>query len=1287
VPCEFGAAHISQMLADVSVANGGVDDAHALSFAGQGSKCHGATSSAAEGLARVGLPHAREQWRTPQLVQPCTPAAQPAAADGVPVVLRQVDNSARGDRLVVDPGLAEQLQRDFEAGVHLPKVADAAVERAKVPQHLRDMPDDDLQQLFAAGGTASISLDRTKLVLQGPDLRWMRELLCEWDDIFSVGAEPGRSPFVQVHIDVPLGTKPVRSGRPITNPKARAVVEEHVRNLCKKGILRPANSAWSSSLFFVPKKDGKTRVTQDTRAINRLVPRLSYGLPRLAECTNSLAGAKYVSNCDIKDAYWTLPLTAESQDYFAISTHVGQFAPTRLPQGYRNSQALFVHFVDQIVLQGFIGQIAFSYCDDIIIYSKDLPTHMRDLRLVFERMRFHNLKLNASKCEFAVPDTVYLSHDLVADDGVRPAAKNVRAILEMPVPTNKQQLSAFVHGAAYYRMHMPRFATVMDPLQRKLLKCPRTFELSPLERQAFDEIRAMLCSRPLLAYPDFDLPFEIHVDASGVGVSAILCQRHTITNAKGKQVKVERVVSYASKALRGPQLKYSQYERKGYALVWGCEVYRHLVIGSSLPIVVYTDNEAITWLSKQSKPNRLMRWMIQLEEFNLDVKHRPGLKHANADFLSRLPLPADIFKTKDIPALMASHSFRLNALLPPDALDSVPQHLAASPLEDELLMHPVSVEVLAREQRSDARCSKLIAHLKSPGVGPDFSNHYVFEEAHPGATTHLLFRVDTYKLPHAHSVPRKRFVVPASLVNFVLRHHHGAPVTGHMGRTRTLEMVCRNFYWRGMSKDVRKWVAACLPCRKRKTPRPRGGASRPIMAQRPFEIVAMDFVGPFEETEAGYKYLLVMVDLFTRWPIAIPCLTETADETADNIIRYLTSVHGFPKHIMTDKGPGFIRAGLKRMYARLGIHPIYTSGWQPQSNGVCERTNRYINAALSCVVNAYKNDWEYFVDTAIFAHRVSVSSSTGYSPFELLYLRKPTLPVDLLFGVLPPPEADSDSEYFLHKTEHMKKIFDATRVHQDRMARIRKQYVDAKRTAVLYTPDDTVLFWEPNRADITEAKKQRLRFHWTGPHVVRERISPMHYKIARGGDDSKVVLVNVNRLSPFEYFSADLPSTEPPFYGQEYIPYKISNPAERVLKKGCLFVIKLAVDDDNDLPFGVGRVLTMRRTGDVDFQWYGNTANSLLGCYQPLWLPREGEPYAAAQPRAAADKPYRGHDTGSVVERTDVLVPRFQLIDQRIPHDVLVCLSEEPSLDWCLPELSPAWQQAQACPPLSTPRS
>jgi hypothetical protein len=114
---------------------------------------------------------------------------------------------------------------------------------------------------------------------------------------------------------------------------------------------------------------------------------------------------------------------------------------------------------------------------------------------------------------------------------------------------------------------------------------------------------------------------------------------------------------------------------------------------------------------------------------------------------------------------------------------------------------------------------------------------------------------------------------------------------------------------------------------------------------------------------------------------------------------------------MTDRGPGFIRAGLKRMYARLGIHPIYTSGWQPQSNGVCERTNRYINAALSCVVNAYKNDWQYFVDTAIFAHRVSVSSSTGYSPFELLYLRKPTLPVDLLFGVLPPPEADSDSEY------------------------------------------------------------------------------------------------------------------------------------------------------------------------------------------------------------------------------------------------------------------------------------
>jgi hypothetical protein len=326
--------------------------------------------------------------------------------DTVPIVLRHTGPPPRGDHLVVQPALAEQLQQDFLRGEQLPEFACYATERAKIPASISALTDEELMLRFASTDTGSIPFERTA-EHNGEELsRWLRELLCEFSDIVDNKGVPGKSPYVQVHVDIPPDQKPVRCGRPIINPKARAVLEEHVKSLLTKGVLRPSNSPWSSALFFVPKKDGKLRCTLDVRSINRLVPRLSFGLPRLTECTDNLASAKYISNCDIRDAYWTLPLTEESQDYFAISTHLGQFTSTRLVQGYRNSQALFVHFVHQIVLQGYIGKIAFAFCDDIILWSKDAATHVRDIHLVFARLRFHNLKLNAKKCEFAVRDRV-----------------------------------------------------------------------------------------------------------------------------------------------------------------------------------------------------------------------------------------------------------------------------------------------------------------------------------------------------------------------------------------------------------------------------------------------------------------------------------------------------------------------------------------------------------------------------------------------------------------------------------------------------------------------------------------------------------------------------------------------------------------------------------------------------------------------------------------------------------------------------------------------------------------
>ena len=210
-----------------------------------------------------------------------------------------------------------------------------------------------------------------------------------------------------------------------------------------------------------------------------------------------------------------------------------------------------------------------------------------------------------------------------------------------------------------------------------------------------------------------------------------------------------------------------------------------------------------------------------------------------------------------------------------------------------------------------------------------------------------------------------------------------------------LDLLSRRFYWNRMDRDVQRKVRACLVCQKRKQPRPsRAGLTQPMLSQRPMQTVAIDLVGPLIESVEGDKWILTMMDTFTRWPIAVPVPNKSAIIIARAIYRHLLCQHECPERILTDREKSFLSQGIALMCKNLGIHKIATSGYQPQANAHVERFHRYMNAALTMYLNKYKTDWSNYLDATLMTYRVAINRSTGFSPFYLLYGRHPTLPLD-----------------------------------------------------------------------------------------------------------------------------------------------------------------------------------------------------------------------------------------------------------------------------------------------------
>ncbi|XP_073672376.1 uncharacterized protein [Paramisgurnus dabryanus] len=487
--------------------------------------------------------------------------------------------------------------------------------------------DDDVQgpddSMMRARLNNSETLTKLEGVLRHLDVQQQTELkalIFEFPCLFS--DTPTCTKLIEHDIEVG-DAKPIRQRFYRTGPDKRKSLDDSVQYLLDNGLAVQSYSSWASPCLLVKKSDHTYRFCTDYRKVNSVTKPDSYPLPRIEDCVDQVGAARYVSKFDLLKGYYQVPLTSRAQEISAFITASGLYSYTRMAFGMRNAPSSFQRLMNRVVaeLEG-----CAVYIDDVVCYSDTWEIHLARIRLLFERFAAANLTVNLAKCEFAQATVVYLGK-VVGQGNVRPVRAKVLAIDKFPRPVTKKELMRFLGMIGYYRNFCCNFSSVVAPLTN-LLRGSVKFNWTDDCQRAFENAKSLLTSAPVLAAPRLEEPFQLQVDASQVGAGAVLLQKD--------ENEVDRPVSYFSRKFNRYQFNYSTIEKEALALIWALQHFEVYVGGGLHPVVVFSDHNPLTFLSSLQNTNqRLMRWALFLQPYNLSIRHIKGSENVMADALSR----------------------------------------------------------------------------------------------------------------------------------------------------------------------------------------------------------------------------------------------------------------------------------------------------------------------------------------------------------------------------------------------------------------------------------------------------------------------------------------------------------------------------------------------------------------------------------------------------------------------------------------------------------------------------
>ena len=388
----------------------------------------------------------------------------------------------------------------------------------------------------------------------------------------------GRTNLVKHHIKL-TDPVPFKEAYRRIPPQMYDEVKTHLQEMLDLGAIRPSNSPWASAIVLVRKKDGRLRFCIDLRKLNNRMVKDAYSLPRIESILDSLGGAQIFSTLDLKAGYWQVEMAEECKAYTAFTCGpLGFYECDTMPFGATNAPATF-----QRLMHDCLGELNMNWCivylDDIIIFSDTKEEHLKRLEAVFQKLCAAGLKLKPSKCFFFREEIEYLGH-VVSGKGISTNPKKIEAVSKWPTPKTVYDVRSFLGFVGYYRRFIKNFSRITKPIREVITglenqskrSAKKTYiEWSDAADVAFEHLKAMCVSTPILAYPDYQLPFTLHTDSSTDGLGAVLYQ---------KQDGKLRVIAYASRSVSKAESNYPAHKLEFLALKWAvCEKFHEYLEG------------------------------------------------------------------------------------------------------------------------------------------------------------------------------------------------------------------------------------------------------------------------------------------------------------------------------------------------------------------------------------------------------------------------------------------------------------------------------------------------------------------------------------------------------------------------------------------------------------------------------------------------------------------------------------------------------------------------------------
>jgi len=499
----------------------------------------------------------------------------------------------------------------------------------------------------------------------------------------------------------------------------------------------------------------------------------------------------------------------------------GSFEPTVMFFGLANSPVTFQAMMNEL-LRDLIntGKVA-AFIDDVIVGTETEEEHDELVAEVIRRLEANDLYVKPEKCKLKVREVGFLGV-VIGPEGIKMEEEKVKGVMEWPTPKCVKDVQKFLGLVNYYHQFIEGFASIARPLY-DMVKKDKKWDWTERQEKTFRELKEWFTKEPVLAVLDLDKKLRVEVDASDYATGEVL----SMEGEDGKW----RPVAFLSKLLNETERNYEIHDKEMLAIIRGLEAWRHLLEGVQFKFEIWTDYKNLEYFMKAQKLNRRQaHWALYLSQFDFTLKHVPGTRMEKADGLSRR-LDWKIGVDKDN---------ENQVIIKDNWICNLQEVVIEGPKVD-------IIEKIKKARSKDEDVVRVVEEIKKAGVKE--------------------LRGNEWKIEGDLVLKERKVYVPKDeeLRAEVIRLHHDVLAVGYRGRWKTVELVTRNYWWLGVTRDVGKYVEGCDLCQKMKnrTEELAGKLKLSEVPKKPWSHLMVDFITKLLVV-AGKDAILVVCDQLSK---------------------------------------------------------------------------------------------------------------------------------------------------------------------------------------------------------------------------------------------------------------------------------------------------------------------------------------------------------------------------------------------------------------------------------------